>query len=216
MSLISRFKNAVSKTVEKVKEAFGGGGDDDGGSQYAPTKSYRPIVKPRIGSVKTPEGKVERFATVDIPNRNISAGDRTTDPESSVYSFSGLFGQDDANVMRRIQNADRMNALFPPVVRDNKDKDRDRPAPEPEKVTPTIVTADKVPPEPELEPEPVGESGMTVAQEERIEAAGEAAAAEQKKLGLAQTIATSPQGLLAGGEGTTRRRRSLMGGGLIV
>ena len=212
MSIISRFKDAVSKTVESVKKAFGGGGNDDGGSQYAPTKSYRPIVKPRIGSVKTPEGTVERFATVDIPNRNISAGDRTTDPESSVYSFSGLFGQDDANVMRRIQNADRMNAMFPPVVSDNKDKDRDRPAPEPEKVTPTIVTADKVPPE----PEPVGDSGMTVAQEEQIEAAGETAAEKQKKLGLAQTIATSPRGLLPGGEGTTRRRRSLMGGGLIV
>jgi len=212
MSIISRFKEAVSKTVESVKEAFGGGGDDDGGSQYAPKKSIRPIAKPRIGSVKTPEGTVERFATVDIPSRNISAGDRTTDPESSVYSFSGLFGQDDANVMRRIQNADRMNAMFPPVVSDNKDKDRDRPAPEPEKVTPTIVTADKVPPE----PEPVGDSGMTVAQEERIEAAGETAAEKQKKLGLAQTIATSPRGLLPGGEGTTRRRRSLMGGGLIV
>lgn len=57
---------------------------------------------------------------------------------------------------------------------------------------------------------------MTVVQEDRIEAAGETAAEKQRKLGLAQTIATSPRGLLAGGEGTTRRRRSLMGGGLIV
>jgi hypothetical protein len=57
---------------------------------------------------------------------------------------------------------------------------------------------------------------MTVAQEDQIEGAGEMAAEEQKKLGQAQTIATSPRGLLSGGEGTTRRRRSLMGGGLIV
>jgi hypothetical protein len=60
------------------------------------------------------------------------------------------------------------------------------------------------------------ESGMTPEQEERIEQAGETAAEKQRKLGLAQTIATSPRGLLAGGEGTTRRRRSLIGGGLIV
>ena len=140
MSLISKFKEAFSKTAESVKEAFSGGGDDDGGSQYAPKKSIRPIAKPRIGSVKTPEGTVERFATVDIPNRNISAGDRTTSPDSSMFSFSGLFGQDDANVMRRIQSADRSKAMFPPVVSDNKDRDRDRPAREQEKVTPTIVT----------------------------------------------------------------------------
>lgn len=215
MSIISRFKEAFSKTVESVKEAFGGGDDDDGGSQYAPKKSIRPIAKPRIGSVKTPEGTVERFATVDIPSRGISRGDRTTDPESSVYSFSGLFGQDDANVMRRIQNADRMNAMFPPVVSDDNDSDRDRPAPPPPPPPPPapepVAEAPAAPP-----PSPVGDSGMTVAQEERIEAAGETAAEKQKKLGLAQMIATSPRGLLAGGEGTTRRRRSLMGGGLIV
>lgn len=210
MSIMKRFKEALDKAVKGVSEAFGGGGDSDGGSQYAPSRSIRPIAKPRIGSVKTPEGTVERFATVDIPSRNISAGDRTTDPESSVYSFSGMFGQDDANVMRRIQNADRNALRFPPVVKEKKDKDR--PAPPPVMVTPTIVTADDVPPE----PSPVGDSGMTVAQEERIEAAGETAAEKQKKLGLAQTIATSPAGLLAGGEGTTRRRRSLMGGGMIA
>ena len=56
---------------------------------------------------------------------------------------------------------------------------------------------------------------MTPEQEERIEQAGETAAEKQRKLGLAQTIATSPRGLLASGEGTTRRRRSLIGSGLI-
>jgi hypothetical protein len=214
MSLISRFKEAFSKTVESVKEAFSGGdsdGNKDSGSQYAPTTSYRPIVKPRIGSVQTPSGTVERFATVDIPNRNISAGDRTTDPESSVYSFSGLFGQDDANVMRRIQNADRMNAMFPPVVSDDNNDDKDPTPPPPPPAPEPVAEAPAAPP-----PSPVGESGMTVAQENRIEAAGETAAEKQKKLGLAQTIATSSRGLLSGGEGTTRRRRSLMGGGLIA
>jgi hypothetical protein len=53
-------------------------------------------------------------------------------------------------------------------------------------------------------------------QEAQIEQAGETAAAKARRLGLASTIATSPGGLLAGGEGTTRRRRSLMGGGLIA
>jgi len=212
MSIISRFKEAFDKAVKNVKEAFSGGSDSkDSGSQYAPTTSYRPIVKPRIGSVQTPSGTVERFATVDIPNRNISAGDRTTDPESSVYSFSGMFGQDDANVMRRIQNADRMNAMAPPPPTD-KDRDRD-PAPKATapKATAPKATAPKAPP-----PEPVGDSGMTVKQEDRIKKAGETAAEKQRKLGLAQTIATSSRGLLSGGEGTTRRRRSLMGGGLIV
>lgn len=53
-------------------------------------------------------------------------------------------------------------------------------------------------------------------QETQIAEAGETAAEKQRRLGLAQTIATSPAGLLAGGEGTTRRRRSLMGGGMIA
>jgi hypothetical protein len=52
-------------------------------------------------------------------------------------------------------------------------------------------------------------------QQAQIDEAGESAAARARRLGLASTIATSPGGLLAGGEGTTRRRRSLMGGGLI-
>ena len=90
----------------------------------------------------------------------------------------------------------------------NKDRDRDRPA---QQVSEPVAEAPAAPP-----PSPVGDSGMTVAQEDQIEGAGEMAAEEQKELGLAQTIATSPRGLLSGGEGTTRRRRSLMGGGLIV
>jgi hypothetical protein len=202
MSLISKFKEAFSKTVESVKEAFGGGGgDDDGGSQYAPTKSYRPIAKPRIGSVETPSGTVERFATVDIPSRNISAGDRTTDPESSVYSFSGLFGQDDANVMRRIQNADRMNAMFPPVVSEDRSDRSERAKGE----RPAEAAAEPEMDVGEAKGERPGEEGMGT---------GESAAARARRLGLASTIATSPGGLLAG-EDATRRRRSLMGGGLI-
>jgi hypothetical protein len=57
---------------------------------------------------------------------------------------------------------------------------------------------------------------LTEAQrEERVAEAAQAADARARRLGLAQVVATSMRGLLAGGEGTTRRRRSLMGGGLI-
>ena len=205
MSIIKDFADKVkadfSKAAESVKQAFSGGGDDsenDGGSQYAPTKSYRPIARPRIGSVETPSGTVERFATVDIPSRNISAGDRTTDPESSVYSFSGLFGQDDADVMRRIQNADRNALMSPPVAtEDRSERDKgERPA--------------EAAAEPEVD---VGEAKGERPGEEGM-GTGESAAARARRLGLASTIATSPGGLLAG-EGATRRRRSLMGGGLI-
>jgi hypothetical protein len=53
-------------------------------------------------------------------------------------------------------------------------------------------------------------------QETQIAEAGETAAARARRLGLASTIATSPGGLLAGGQGTTRGRRSLMGGGGLI
>jgi hypothetical protein len=65
-------------------------------------------------------------------------------------------------------------------------------------------------------PAPAPEMTSVAEQEAQIEKAGETAAARARRLGLASTIATSPGGLLAGGEGTTRRRRSLMGGGLIA
>jgi hypothetical protein len=46
------------------------------------------------------------------------------------------------------------------------------------------------------------------------EGTGAGAVTRARRLGLASTIATTPGGLLAG-EGATRQRRSLMGGGLI-
>ena len=107
----------------------------------------------------------------------------------------------------------RAVAAYVPPGRTGDSRDRDRPARQaPAQQAPEPVDeAPEAPP-----PSPVGDSGMTVAQEDQIEEAGETAAEKQRKLGLEQTIATSPRGLLSGGEGTTRRRRSLMGGGLIV
>jgi hypothetical protein len=46
------------------------------------------------------------------------------------------------------------------------------------------------------------------------EGTGASAVSRARRLGLASTIATTPGGLLAS-EGATRRRRSLMAGGLI-
>jgi hypothetical protein len=54
-----------------------------------------------------------------------------------------------------------------------------------------------------------------VQRDQKVAEAAQEADARARRLGLAQLVATSMRGLLSGGEGTTRRRRSLMGGGLI-
>lgn len=181
-----------------VQIAFGG--DTGGGG-----RDDRPQQRPSIMTVGT-----QRVATRDMPRFGISAGDRTDEPSYSPFSLQGLTSTDPANVMRNIQGAERNLRASPPGGGD--DNDRAEPAPAAPAPPPAAPVDDTPPPPP---PPPVEtESGMTPAQEERIEQAGETAAEKQRKLGLAQTIATSPAGLLSTGE-TTRRRRSLMGGGLI-
>lgn len=186
MSIMKDFKEAFDKAVKSVEKAVNSVRESFGGGG----RDDRP------GSTRIPGG------------RSIISDGRSLLPPDSTFS--------DRSAVQSNLDAERRRAgerfFDPPGVKEKKDRDRDPPPPPPVMVTPTIVTADDVPPE----PSPVGDSGMTVAQEERIEAAGETAAEKQKKLGLAQTIATSPAGLLAGGEGTTRRRRSLMGGGMIA
>lgn len=187
MSIMRRFKESFDKAVKSVEKAVNSVRESFGGGG----RDDRP------GSTRIPGG------------RSIISDGRSLLPPDSTFS--------DRPAVQSNLDAERRRAgqrfFTPPGVKEKKDRDRDPPppppppAPEPE----PVAEAPAAPP-----PSPVGDSGMTVAQEDRIEEAGETAAEKQKKLGLAQTIATSPRGLLAGGEGTTRRRRSLMGGGIIV
>lgn len=198
-----------------VQVAFGGegGGGGGGGSDRAPSRSQRPGQRPSIMTVER-DGKMQRVATRDMPRFGITAGQTESEPSYSPFSLRALTSKDPANVMRNIQGAERNLAAFPPGGGD----DDDRPAPAPAPVTPAapVETAPEPPPAPPPPAPPVEtETGLTPAQEARIEEAGETAAEKQRKLGLAQTIATSPMGLLSTG-GTTRRRRSLIGGGLIA
>ena len=195
-----------------VQVCFGGGDSGGGGGGGSQAPSTRPQQRPSIMSVqRTPEGPVERVATRDMPRFGISAGDSSSEPSFSPFSLQGLTSTDPANVMRNIQGAERMAAAFP----SGSDRD-DTPAP-PARTAPAAPAPTPVDdtPAPPSAPPAQTESGMTPAQEERVERAGQAAADRQRRLGLAQTIATSPSGLLSTGE-TTRRRRSLIGGGLIA
>ena len=200
-------------------EGGGGGGGGDGGNflsnlvssanRSGPSRADRPQQRPSIMTVGT-----QRVATRDIPRFGISAGDRTDEPSYSPFSLRGLTSTDPGNVMRNIQGAER-NARAE-AARTDADRE-DRPAPAAAPVAESVSEpAAETPAAPVTPAAPTTESGMTPEQEERIEQAGETAAEKQRKLGLAQTIATSPRGLLTSGEGTTRRRRSLIGGGLIV
>ena len=191
-----------------VQIAFGGETGGGGGND-------RPQQRPSIMTVqRTPQDERQRVATRDIPRFGISAGDTTSEPDYSPFSLRGLTSTDPGNVMRNIQGAER-NARAE-AARTDADRE-DRPAPAAAPVAESVSEpAAETPAAPVTPAAPATESGMTPEQEERIEQAGETAAEKQRKLGLAQTIATSPRGLLASGEGTTRRRRSLIGGGLIV
>jgi len=190
-----------------VQIAFGGETGGGGGND-------RPQPRPSIMTVqRTPQDERQRVATRDIPRFGISAGDTTSEPDYSPFSLRGLTSTDPGNVMRNIQGAER-NARAE-AARTDADRE-DRPAPAAAPVAePVSEPAAETPAAPVTPAAPATESGMTPEQEERIERAGETAAEKQRKLGLAQTIATSPRGLLASGEGTTRRRRSLIGSGLI-
>jgi hypothetical protein len=182
-----------SDFVESVKEAFSGPSDSDRSPSTSPQQ--RP-------SIMTVGG--QRVATRDRPRAGISAGDTASEPEYSAFSLRGLTSSDPANVMRNIQAAERLAAAAP-----TGGDSEDRPAPAPAAAAPAPAPAAAA-----ATPAPALTS--VADQEAQIERAGETAAARARRLGLASTIATSPGGLLAGGEGTTRRRRSLMGGGLIA
>ena len=206
-----------SDFVDSIRDAFSGNNRSDtsssNGSDRAPSSSPRPTQKPSIMSRSTDEGR-EYVATRDMPQFGLEAGQRAMEPDYRAGSLQGLTSTDPGNVMRNIQGADRNLAANPPGG--GNDNDRSEPAaPVEEAPVEEAPVVDDTPAE--TAPRPVKtKTGMTPKQEERIEQAGETAAEKQRKLGLAQTIATSPRGLLASGEGTTRRRRSLIGGGLIV
>lgn len=188
-----------SDLADAIRDAFSGGstagaaGDGGGG----PTRSMRPQTRPSILSVER-NGQTERFATRDMPRFGITAGQRTTDPEFGTFSLEGLTSRDPANVMRNIQGAERA-ARMAPAGGGGEDR-------QPE------VAKGMRPAEPAA---PEVETGEAKGARPVEEGTGESAAARARRLGLASTIATTPGGLLAG-ETATRRRRSLMGGGLIA
>lgn len=193
--------------------AFGGdsGGGGGGGGRDSNRSSIVTSFNNAVESVKQAFGGGDGPGSTRIPGgRSIISDGRSLLPPDSTFS--------DRPAVQRNLDAERKRAgerfFTPPGVKEKKDRDRDPPPPAPPPPAPPPPPPPPAPPPPP--PSPVGDSGMTVAQEDRIEAAGETAAEKQRRLGLAQTIATSPRGLLAGGEGTTRRRRSLMGGGLIA
>jgi hypothetical protein len=179
---------------DALSNAFSGNEDREPASR-GPSRT-RPQQRPSIMTVqRTPEDERQRVATRNMPRFGISVGDTTTDPEYGAFSLRGLTSTDPANVMRNIQGAERMARM------DTGGGGEDRP-----EVAKGERPAEAA--EPEMD---VGEAKGARPTEEGT---GESAAARARRLGLASTIATTPGGLLAG-EGATRRRRSLMGGGLI-
>jgi hypothetical protein len=195
MSIFSDFMDAV-------REAFGGGSssqsDNDSGSDRTSPRT-RPQQRPSIMTVqRTPEDERQRVATRNMPRFGITEGQRTSDPEFGSFSLQGLTSTDPANVMRNIQGAERMARM------DTGGGGEDR--------QPEVAKGER----PAEAAAPEMDVGEAKGERPTEEGTGESAAARARRLGLASTIATSPGGLLAGGEGTTRRRRSLMGGGLIA
>jgi hypothetical protein len=204
-----------SDFVDSIRDAFSGNNRSDTSSSNGGDRApRRPGQKPSILSRTTEDRGTEYVATRNMPRFGLEAGQRESEPDYSPFSLRGLTSTDPGNVMRNIQGAER-NARAE-AARTDADRE-DRPAPAAAPVAESVSEPAAETPETPVTPAaPATESGMTPEQEERIEQAGETAAEKQRKLGLAQTIATSPRGLLASGEGTTRRRRSLIGGGLIV
>jgi hypothetical protein len=142
------------------------------------------------------------------------SGRAANQPSYSAMSVKGLTSKDPANVARNQAAADRYAAAeaAKPVRQTDGPQEKERKAkaagaaaagvtPMPNLPAPTLT--------PPTAPVPVGSEGPT--------SAAEAAAMESTKGGRASTILTSTLGLLADAEATgqLRKRRSLMGGGLI-
>ena len=137
------------------------------------------------------------------------SGRAANQPSYSAMSVKGLTSSDPANVARN-QAAAKMYADMPASV------SRDRPeapaAAAAPAVTPTPTPLPVAPPT--LTPPP---APLPVVPGEAPTSAVEAAAIESTQGGRQSTILTSALGLLADQEaqGLLRKRRSLMGGGLI-
>ena len=183
--------------ADAVRDAFGGGGRSAQRAGGAPERSIRPQARPSI----LRRGD-ELLATRDIPERGIQAGQTAAMPEFGAMSVQGLTSREAGNVMRNIQASERMAREGGMAARER----GDRPEPEVAKG----ARPEPVPPAP-----PAVEPGAAKGARPTEEGAGESAAARARRLGLASMIATAPGGLLSAGEGTTRGRRSLMGGGMI-
>ena len=179
---------------DALSSAFSGGGSD-GGSDLAPSRARAPRDRPSIMTVER-DGQVQRVATRDISRYGISAGDTTNDPDYRAFSERGLTSTDLGNVMRNIQGAERMASMDTGGRGEGRQPEVAKGARPAEAAAPTM------------------DPGEAKGARPTEEGTGESAAARARRLGLASMIATSPGGLLAG-EGATRRRRSLMGGGLI-
>jgi hypothetical protein len=192
-----------SDFVDSVKEAFSGGGQSDSGNDRTPSRT-QPQQRPSIMTVqRQPEDDRQLVATRDASRLGISEGQSESVPSYSPFSLRGLTSTDPGNVMRNIAGAERQSA----AMSMGGGGDSSAPA---QAAAPVSAAA------PAQAATPAPALTSVADQEAQIERAGESAAAKARRLGLASTIATSPGGLLASGEGTTRRRRSLMGGGLIA
>ena len=153
------------------------------------------LVKSITGSGKTSSGG----------GGGADQGQAANAPSYSAFSVKGLTSSDPANVARN-QAAAKMYADMPVNV----SKDRPAAAAAPAAAPPAVPVVTPPTLTPPAAPAPVvpGEAPTS---------AVEAAAVKSTKGGRASTILTSALGLLADAEATgqLRKRRSLMGGGLI-
>lgn len=192
--------DTISQAVRDFGEAVGlggGGARGDRGDQADRIGRTRPQARPSIMS----RGD-QLVATRDIPRYGITAGQVFDTPDYGMYSARGIMSTDPAQIARVTQARERAEAQEARATSMGSGEGADRAA-EARKGARAA--------EPETPAVPAGEAkgGRPGA-----EGTGESAAARARRLGLASTIATTPGGLLADSE-ATRRRRSLIGGGLI-
>lgn len=195
--------NAIGQAVSDIGGALGLGGGRARGTredQADRVGRTRPQARPSIMS----RGD-QLVATRDIPRYGITAGQVFDTPDYGMYSARGIMSTDPAQIARVTQareRAERADAMSREGSGLSGGEGADRAA-EARKGARAA--------EPETPAVPAGEAkgGRPGA-----EGTGESAAARARRLGLASTIATTPGGLLADSD-ATRRRRSLIGGGLI-